>query len=62
MKQGNRYTYLAPNGIEQRIEVTSTVGEHIGYKHIQGKSVSGSVHVDYFKQLVSNGYFKEVEA
>lgn len=61
VKQGDRFRYTATNGMEQTIEVVSTIGPHIGYKHIQGSSRSGSVHEDYFFQLVQSGYFKAVE-
>lgn len=61
IQQGDRFTYTATNGQEQTIEVVSTIGPHIGYKHIQGRSASGSVHVEYFEELIRNGYFKAVE-
>ena len=61
IQQGDRFTYTATNGQEQTIEVVDTIGTHISYKHIQGSSRSGSVHQDYFEQLVSNGYFKGVK-
>ena len=61
IQQGDRFTYTATNGQEQTIEIVSTIGSHIGYKHIQGSSRSGSVHEDYFFQLVQSGYFKVVE-
>ena len=61
IQQGDRFTYTATNGQEQTIEVVDTIGTHIAYKHIQGRAASGSVHQDYFVQLVSNGYFKVVE-
>ena len=61
IQQGDRFTYTATNGQEQTIEVVSTIGPHISYKHIQGSSRSGSVHQDYFEQLISTGYFKAVE-
>lgn len=62
IQQGDRFTYTATNGQEQTIEVVSTIGPHIGYKHIQGSSRSGSVHEDYFLTLIENKYFKEVKA
>lgn len=61
IQQGDRFTYTATNGQEQTIEVVSTIGPHISYKHIQGRSASGSIHEDYFFQLVQNDYFKAVE-
>ena len=61
IQQGDRFTYTATNGQEQMIEIVSTIGSHISYKHIQGRSASGSIHEDYFFQLVQSGYFKAVE-
>ena len=61
IKQGDQFTYNAPNGMEQTIEVTSAIGAHVSYKHIQGRSAAGSVHEDYFRQLIDTGYFKAVE-
>lgn len=61
VKQGDKFTYNATNGIEQTIEVTSDIGTHISYRHIQGRAAAGSVHRDYFEQLISTNYFTKVE-
>lgn len=61
IQQGDRFNYTATNGTEQTIEVTSDIGTHVSYRHLNGRSASGSVHIDYFEQLVQNGYFKAVE-
>lgn len=61
IKQGDKFTYNAPNGESQTIEVTSAMGTHISYKHIHGRAASGSVHEDYFEAFIANGYFKAVE-
>lgn len=61
IQQGDRFEYSAANGTEQTIEVVDTIGTHISYKHIQGSSRSGSVHVEYFEELIRNAYFKAVE-
>ncbi|OZT77137.1 hypothetical protein [Salinicoccus roseus] len=59
IEQGQRFSYILPNGDEGRIEITSAIGNQVAFKQIHGKSGSDSINEDTFKQLVNNGYFKK---
>ena len=61
IKEGDTFDYSLNNGTPATIEVTSTVGDRVAYKHVHGKTGSGRVTDDYFQQLVNNGYFKRKE-
>ncbi|WP_017548630.1 hypothetical protein [Salinicoccus carnicancri] len=60
IKQGDKFQYENTNGDQETVEIISTIGDHVGYKHIQGRSASTSIHEDFFQQLIKNGYFKRM--
>lgn len=59
IKEGDTFDYILNNGTLATIQLTSTIGDRVPYKHIHGKTGSGRITDDYFQQSVKNNYFKK---